>query len=72
MHFLQQFCDKNHPLHSKVKIDSKSHAVNVSSIVAKGKDVYEITVNEIAASVFITEILDENVKLLLTLKALIE
>ncbi len=72
MCFLQQFCDKNHPLHLKVRIDSKSYTVNVFSIVTRGRGVYEITVNEIAALVFITEILDENDKLLLTLKALIE
>ncbi len=72
MRFLQRSCDKNHSLHLKARIDSKSYVVNVSSIVARDRDVREITINEIVASIFVTRILNKNVKLLLTLEILIK
>jgi len=72
MRFLQRYCDKNHPLHSKARIDSKSHATNVFSIVARGRGAREITINEIVASISITRILDGNVELLLALEISIE
>ena len=72
MRFLQRSCDKNHPLHSKTKIDPKSHTANVSPIVARGRGAREITVNEIVASIFVARILRGNVELLLALEAPIE
>ncbi len=72
MRFLQWFCDKNHSLHLKTKIDSKFYTINVSSIVAKDRDAREIIVNEIVASIFVARILRKNVELLLALETLIE
>lgn len=54
--------------HSKVKINSKSQIINVFLIVAKNKGAREIIVNKIVALIFVVEILDENVELLLILK----
>lgn len=68
MRFLQRFCDKNHLLHLKIKIDSKSYTINVFSIVARDRDARKIIVNEIVASIFVAKILRENVELLLILK----
>ncbi len=72
MRFLQRSCDKNHPPHSKARIDPKSHAANVSPVVARCRGAREITVNEIAASVSVTGILGGNVELLLALEAPVE
>jgi len=72
MRFLQRSCDKNHSLHSKARIDPKSHAINVSPIVARGRGAREITINEIVASVSVTGILGGNVELLLALEAPVE
>jgi len=72
MRFLQRSCDKNHSLHSKTKIDSKSYVANVFLIVARDRGVRKITINEIVALVFVTRILNRNVELLLALEILIE
>ena len=72
MRFLQKSRDKNHSLHSKIRIDSKFYAIDIFSIIARDRDACEITLNENVASIFVTEILDENVELLLTLKTSIE
>ena len=72
MRFLQRSCDKNHPLHSKARIDPEFYAANVSPIVARGRSAREITVDEIAALVSVTGILGGNVELLLALKAPVE
>lgn len=72
MRFLQRSCDKNHPLHSKARIDLEFYAINVSSIVARDRSAREITVDEIAALVFVIGILGGNFELLLALKAPVE
>ncbi len=72
MRFLQRFCDKNHSLHSKTRIDLKFYTINVFLIVARDRDVREITINEIVASIFVAKILRGNVELLLALEISIE
>jgi hypothetical protein len=49
MRFFHRSCDKNHTLHLKIYIVSKSKAINIFLIITRSDDALEITINEIIA-----------------------